>query len=59
LSNSSAALSGLKRGMQLKAINRKKVAKIRDVKVALKKGGQSVLLYVSDGRTNYFVVLSR
>jgi len=59
LPDSSAALSGLRRGMQVKAINRKATNKIKDVKAALKKDGDSVLLYVSDGRSNYFVVLSK
>lgn len=59
LDNSSAALSGIRRGMQVKAVNRKKVKKMKDVKEALKRESRSVLLYVSNGRTNYFVVLSK
>ena len=59
LPDSSAALSGLRSGMEIKAINRVKVESIKDVKKAVKKHGTSVLLYVSDGRSSYFVVLSK
>ena len=59
LVDSSAELSGLRRGMQIKAINRKRINKVQDVQNALKKNSNSVLLYVSDGQSNYFVVLSK
>jgi len=59
LENSSAALSGIRIGMQVKAVNRKEIGRIRDVRAAMKKGDRTVLIYLSDGRSRFFVVLSK
>ena len=56
---SSAELSGLRPGMQIKEINRLPVKNLEQIKEALGRNSSSLLLYIVDGRSKYFVVLSK
>lgn len=57
--NSMAEHAGLRRGMKIYAINRVKVKSLADVEQALRKKKDSLLLYISDGRTKRFVILEK
>ncbi len=59
ISNSSADISGVVKGMQIIAVNKRKVESIKDLKKILKNVGDTILLYLSDGRSNFFVVLNK